>query len=537
MEILAGILALSLAGGTVPGSAPPASPPDRPSLNPNIVLVLVDDWGWQDLSVPMLERRTPLNDRFRTPNLEAIAARGVRASDAYAAAPVCTPSRVAIMTGQSPARTGVTYWTLERDRDTSSRHPRLDPPAWEVNGIGPDPALLPRRLADAGYATIHVGKAHFGARGSPGADPRSLGFAVNVAGHSAGAPGSFLASHRFKDAARKRAERGEAADPATAPASVWDVPGLERWHGTDAWLDTALAEEASEAISAAIADGTPFFLNFCPYGVHTPIMEDARFARDFPGLDARERAYATMVAAVDDAIGRIVETCREKGVLDRTVFVITGDNGGLSAHSRGAAPDGSTAHHHNAPLRSGKGSACDGGVRVPFLVAGPGIAHRSSPISAPIVGTDLYPTILAFAGVKPPPGRTLDGIDLGPLLRGEVATLPERTILFHQPHAWGPTGPGIEPFSSVRRGDLKLVWFHDAIGGGDRTRLELYDLRADPGESHDLVAGRPDDLASMLALLRDALATANARLSVDRASGRPVTPPSPALAEDTGTPR
>jgi arylsulfatase A-like enzyme len=537
VEILAGILALSLAGGTVPGSAPPASPPDRPSLNPNIVLVLVDDWGWQDLSVPMLERRTPLNDRFRTPNLEAIAARGVRASDAYAAAPVCTPSRVAIMTGQSPARTGVTYWTLERDRDTSSRHPRLDPPAWEVNGIGPDPALLPRRLADAGYTTIHVGKAHFGARGTPGADPRSLGFAMNVAGHAAGAPGSFLASHRFKDAARKRAERGEAADPATAPASVWDVPGLERWHGTDAWLDTALAEEASDAISAAIADGTPFFLNFCPYGVHTPIMEDARFARDFPGLDARERAYATMVAAVDDAIGRIVETCREKGVLDRTIFVITGDNGGLSAHSRGAAPDGSTAHHHNAPLRSGKGSACDGGVRVPFIVAGPGIAHRSSPISAPIVGTDLYPTILAFAGVKPPPGRTLDGIDLGPLLRGEVATLPERTILFHQPHAWGPTGPGIEPFSSVRRGDLKLVWFHDAIGGGDRTRLELYDLRADPGESHDLAAGRPDDLASMLALLRDALATANARLSVDRASGRPVTPPSPALAEDTGTPR
>jgi arylsulfatase A-like enzyme len=431
----------------------------------------------------------------------------------------------------------VTYWTLERDRDTSSRHPRLDPPAWEVNGIGPDPALLPQRLADAGYATIQVGKAHFGARGTPGADPRSLGFAMNVAGHAAGAPGSFLASHRFKDAARKRAERGEAADPATAPASVWDVPGLERWHGTDAWLDTALAEEASDAISAAIADGTPFFLNFCPYGVHTPIMEDARFARDFPGLDARERAYATMVAAVDDAIGRIVETCREKGVLDRTIFVITGDNGGLSAHSRGAAPDGSTAHHHNAPLRSGKGSACDGGVRVPFIVAGPGIAHRSSPISAPIVGTDLYPTILAFAGVKPPPGRTLDGIDLGPLLRGEVATLPERTILFHQPHAWGPTGPGIEPFSSVRRGDLKLVWFHDAIGGGDRTRLELYDLRADPGESHDLAAGRPDDLASMLALLRDALATANARLSVDRASGRPVTPPSPALAEDTGTPR
>jgi arylsulfatase A-like enzyme len=458
-------------------------------------------------------------------------------SDAYAAAPVCTPSRVAIMTGQSPARTGVTYWTLERDRDTSSRHPRLDPPAWEVNGIGPDPALLPQRLADAGYATIHVGKAHFGARGTPGADPRSLGFAVNVAGHAAGAPGSFLASHHFKDAARKRTERGEAADPATAPASVWDVPGLERWHGTDAWLDAALAEAASEAISAAVAAGTPFFLHFCPYGVHTPIMEDARFSKCFPELDARERAYATMVAAIDDAIGRIVETCRERGVLDRTVFVITGDNGGLPAHSRGAAPDGSTAHGHNAPLRSGKGSAYEGGVRVPFIVAGPGIAPRAEPIATPIVGTDLYPTILAMAGVPVPANRTLDGVDHGPLLRGEVATLAERAILFHQPHAWGPTGPGIEPFSSIRRGDLKLVWFHDAIDGRNRTRLELHDLRADPGENRGLAAERPDAVASMLASLRQSLATSNARLSIDRATGRPVTPPFTALAEDRGTPR
>jgi len=529
VDFPARMLAFALSGGIAAASTPrdpaPAPSPTPSRERPNIVLVVVDDWGWQDLSVPMLERRTPLNDRFRTPNLEALAARGVRASDAYAAAPVCTPSRVAIMTGQSPARTGVTYWTLERDRDTSSPHPRLDPPRWEVNGIGPDPALLPQRLADAGYATIHVGKAHFGARGTPGADPRNLGFAVNVAGHAAGAPGSFLASHHFKDAARKRAERGEAADPATAPASVWDVPGLDRWHGTDAWLDAALADEASEAISAAVADGTPFFLNFCPYGVHTPIMEDVRFSQEFPGLDDRERAYATMVAAVDDAIGRLVRTCLAKGVLDRTIFLVTGDNGGLSAHSRGAAPDGSTAHRHNAPLRSGKGSAYEGGVRVPFLAAGPGIPHRDGPIAAPIVGTDLYPTILAMAGVPVAADRPLDGVDLGPLLRGEIATPPERTILFHQPHAWGPSGPGIEPFSAIRRGDRTLIWFHDPAGAGNR--VELYDLRTDPGETRDLAAERPEEVASMLATLRAALAGSNARLSIDRASGRPVAPPGP----------
>jgi arylsulfatase A-like enzyme len=212
---------LSLAGLLVPFLL--ASPPADAALarpapdKPNIILVLVDDLGQQDVSVPMLDPPSALNRRYRTPNLEALAARGVRFSNAYAAAPVCTPSRTAILTGQSPARTHITYWTLEKDADTSSRHPRLDPPAWRVNGLAPSPELLPERLRAAGYRTIHVGKAHWGARGTPGADPLEMGFDINVAGHAAGAPGSFLGTDWFKDAARK--QRGKIA-PQDAPAGL-----------------------------------------------------------------------------------------------------------------------------------------------------------------------------------------------------------------------------------------------------------------------------------------------------------------------------
>ena len=501
---------IALACGANAGAAP------KP---PNIILFLVDDLGQQDVSVPMLDRASPLNQRYRTPNLEKLAARGVRFSNAYAAAPVCTPSRTAILSGQSPARTHITYWTLEKDTDTSTPHPRLQQPAWQVNGLQPSPALLPELLRKAGYTTIHAGKAHWGARGTDGADPLRMGFDVNIAGHAAGAPGSYLGTDFFKDAARK--QRGTLA-PQDAPASVWDVPGLAKWHGRDVWLDDALARDACDAVGEAVRGGKPFFLSFCPYGVHAPIMEDARFARDYPGLDATERAYATMVAAVDDALGALVARCAELGVLDSTVIVFTSDNGGLSAHARGAAPDGSTQHGHNAPLRSGKGSAYEGGIRVAFVAAGPGITARRDPVATPIIGTDLYPTLLALAGSAVPAGRATDGVDIGPLLSATGA-VPERSMLFHQPHKWGPEGPGIEPFTAIRRGDWKLVWFHDALGGA-ASRLELYDLAHDPGETHECSSEHPERREELVRALREALAGTAAQMPRERGTGREVAP-------------
>jgi arylsulfatase A-like enzyme len=503
---------------------------------PNIVLIVVDDLGQQDTSVPMLGAcqctacatqclaldgmcRAPVG---RTPNVERLAARGIRFSNAYAAAPVCTPSRTAILTGQSPARTHITYWTLAKDRDTSSRHPRLDPPRWAVNGAQPTGAELPSLLAHGGYRTIHVGKAHFGAAGTPGADPRNFGFDVGIAGHAAGAPGSFLGTDHFKDAARK--QRGRVA-PADAEPSVWDVPGLARWHGEDIWLDDALAREACEALAQAVEAKQPFFLNFCPYGVHTPIMEDPRFSADYPDRDPVERAYATMIAAVDEAVGRIVARCEALGVLDETVFIFTSDNGALSAHGRGAAREGARAHTHNAPLRSGKGSAYEGGLRVPLVVAGPGVPHEESPRTTPVVGTDLYPTILALAGQAPPSGRAIDGIDLSGSWRGGSPPA-QRAILFHQPHKWGPEGPGIEPFSAVREGDWKLIWFHDDGVADPEVRLprvELYDVARDPGETSDRSLAEPFITRELAARLDALLREAGAQPSVVRATGQPTT--------------
>ena len=189
---------------------------------PNIVLFLVDDMGWQDTSVPFHTGATELNRRYRTPNMERLAKSGMKFTQAYACS-VCSPTRVSLMTGLNAARHRVTNWTLRKNASNDRRHPTLAFPKWNVNGLSPVAGVertvhakaLPAFLHDVGYRTIHVGKAHFGAVGTPGADPRNIGFDVNIGGHAAGGPGSFLGTQNFSAAWRK----GD---------RVWDVPGLDR---------------------------------------------------------------------------------------------------------------------------------------------------------------------------------------------------------------------------------------------------------------------------------------------------------------------
>jgi len=486
------------------------SPGDRAHDRPNLLLVLVDDLGWQDTSVPMGNEPTALNRRWRTPHVEALAARGVRFANGYASAPVCTPTRTSILTGLAPARTGITYWTLHEGRDTSRGREDLRPPAWTLNGLQPgDSPTLPGLLRGAGYRTIHVGKAHLGAVGTPGADPTNLGFDVNIAGHGAGAPGSFYGRHHFASAGR------QGKDPASNP-NVWDVPGLEAYHGEDVYLTEALTTEACRALREAVEGDRPFFMHFAPYAVHTPIMANERFARDYPDMDERERAYATMIASVDGAVGELVRTLGELGELDNTVIVFTGDNGGLSAHARGVSPTGETKHTHNLPARSGKGSAYDGGTRVPWVVAWPGVTDgRAGTLDrTPVVSHDLMPTLLSAAGVEPPGG--LDGRDLTGLIAGEESGLSDRVIGWHQPHQWGAAGPGIEPFTAVRRGRWKLIMFHAG------PRFELYDVEAEPGEEHDLSSREPGVLAEMVGVLGAWIDETGADLSVVVETGEAV---------------
>lgn len=491
------------------GAAPTGGNGDAPRRRPNLVVFMVDDLGWQDVSLPLHHEPTRLNARYRTPNVERLAARGVRFTDAYASAPVCSPTRTSLMTGRSPAATGITWWVLWPDRHTSREHPTLEPPHWRVNGLQAGDLTLAGLLQSAGYRTIHVGKAHLGAKGTSGEDPRNLGFDVNVGGHGAGGPGSYLGEQDFS--ARQR-----------GGGPHWDVPGLEAYHGEDVFLTEALAIEARAALEDAVAEGLPFFLHFAPYAVHAPITANRRYLDHYPDLDEREAAYATMVETMDAALGVVLDALEDLDVVDDTLVVFTSDNGGLSAHGRGGQ-----RHSHNAPLRSGKGSAYEGGVRVPTVIAWSGVSEGGALSREPIVSHDLFPTLLSAAGVRIPAwyAPLVEGRDLAPLLAGQPATWGERALFWHQPHRWGADGPGIWPFSAVRRGRWKLVYAHA------ERRIELYDLVADLSETTDLASREPEVVAALAQELSCWIETTGARMSIDKGSGEPVELPSEVLAE------
>ncbi|MFG0258761.1 MAG: sulfatase-like hydrolase/transferase, partial [Phycisphaerales bacterium JB041] len=505
----------------------PAFRTDRP----NIILFIVDDLGWQDTSVPFHTERTPLNDRYRTPNLEALAARGTKFTNAYASAPVCTPTRTSILTGKAPARTHITYWTLHKDTDTSRHRDDIAAPAWSLNGLQPgEHDLLPEILRGAGYRTIHVGKAHFGVHDSPGGDPTNLGFTVNIAGHASGGPASYYGLDHFTVAGRQ-------GKPPHSNPSVWDIPGLDAYHGHDIYLTEALAIEASRAIYDSVEAGEPFYMNFAPYAVHAPIMGNRKYEPNYPDLDERERAYASMVETYDAALGALVTTLEEAGQLDNTVIIFTSDNGGLSAHARGAAPDGNTAHTHNAPLRSGKGSAYEGGTRVPTIIAWPGVtdtgaAERSNAVvDTPIVSHDLFPTIVSLAGIAGDFEHGIDGRDLTPLLTNRPHLFDStRTLGWNQPHQWGASGPGIWPFTGIRRGEWKLLYFHAG------RRFELYNLAADIGETFDLAGEAPTLVSIMADAMTAWIDSTDAQLSIDRSTGNEIERPDTVAAALVGGP-
>jgi arylsulfatase A-like enzyme len=271
---------------------------------PNIVLFLVDDMGWQDTSVPFWTQSTPFNTRYETPSMERLARDGMKFTQAYAT-PVCSPTRISLMTGMNAARHRVTNWTLEKDsiKRMEKNHPDLIFPYWNVNGMSPvagdslavHAMPLPQALHDRGYFTIHAGKAHLGAIGTPGEEPLNLGFDVNIAGHAAGAPESYLGTENFGNGKEGK--------------EVWAVPGLEAYHGKDIHLTEAITLEALKAIDSVATTQQPFFLYMSHYAVHTPIMPDDRFMQKYleKGLDSIEAKYASMVEGMDKSLGDIMD--------------------------------------------------------------------------------------------------------------------------------------------------------------------------------------------------------------------------------------
>jgi len=478
------------------------TPFGRAGARPNVVVFFVDDLGWQDVGEPFWTQATSWNARYRTPNLKRLCRGGTKFVNAYAH-PVCTPSRVSLMTGAAVARHRVSHWTLHPDRWTDPQRRDLLRPSWNRGGLSDDPRTpaaycsetLAQRFDDAGYRTIMVGKAHFGATGTPGADPTNLGFDVNVAGHAAGAPSSYLAQRSFLRNPKD---------------TTWQVPGLARYHGTDWFLTQALTDEAIAAAAAAQRDGEPFFLYLAHYAVHTPLDPDPRFVDAYraAGLPEPEARYAALIEGMDRSLGRVLNWLEQSGAAEDTIVLFASDNGGLSAHARSGPK-----HTHNAPLRSGKGSAYEGGVRVPMAVRWPGRIAPDAVERLPVQLEDVMPTLCELAGIG---AGCPDGTSFAAALRGDRQRC--HPLFFHSPHYWGVTGPGIEPFSAVRDGDLKLIWFYD------RGAAELYDVERDVGETVDLAAQRPAEVARLRELLRRHLDACRAQFPARR-GGRAVARP------------
>jgi arylsulfatase A-like enzyme len=499
------LLLLPLAGLQAAEKSPDES-------RPNIMVFLVDDMGVMDTSVPFLTdasgkpKRYPLNDYYRTPNMKRLARRGIRLNNFYAMS-VCSPTRCSILTGQNAARHRTTNW-INPDRNNGGPY---GPPQWNWQGLKRDSVTLPRLLRTAGYRTIHVGKGHFGPTAFEGAEPKNLGFDVNVAGWSIGAPGSYYGE---KDYAR----------PNRA------VPHLEKYHGTDTFLTEALTIEAKSHVTDAVKADKPFFLYFAHYAVHAPFDSDPRFAANYvdSGKPAPAQAFATLIEGMDKSLGDMLDHLDELGVADNTLIFFLGDNGS----------DAPLGHQHAvacaAPLRGKKGAHYEGGMRVPFIAAwaeadDDNAYQKELPIvagavqSQPAAVMDLFPTILELVDVEPPEDHVVDGSRLDTLLTGKPDKSRDETFLMHYPHS-----PHRSNYFTVwRDGDWKVIYHYYPSEASEGSHYQLYNLADDPFEQNNLAEKKPDVLRRMMRGLIAAMEKHKALYPVDKQDG--ATPLKPQL--------
>jgi len=473
---------------------------------PNIVVFLVDDMGVMDTSLPFLTDKTgspkryPLNDYYRTPNMERLAAKGIRFNNFYAMS-VCSPTRISIMTGQNAARHHATNWI---NPEKNNRGP-FGPPEWDWKGLAKSDVTLPRLMQAAGYRTIHVGKGHFGSRKSEGANPQNLGFEMNTGGASFGAPGSYYGARNY-GAGTRRASHA--------------VPHLEKYHGSDTFLTEALTIEAKSHVSRAVKAGKPFFLYMSHYAVHAPFNSDPRFASHYKdsGKPAAAQAFATLIEGMDKSLGDILDHLDELKVAENTLVLFLGDNGS----------DAPLGHQHAvacaAPLRGKKGAHYEGGMRVPFIAAwakaSTSNAHQKRlPVAAGAIQSqsaavyDLFPTILSLVNINTPKDHTVDGSRLDTLLTSKPDKSREETFLMHYPHS--PHRSNY--FTCYRRDGWKVIYHYIPTGVSGGSHYQLYNLEDDPFESKDLAKAEPARLRLMMNGLTAGLKQHNALYPVDKA--------------------
>ncbi|MFP6573797.1 MAG: sulfatase [Pirellulaceae bacterium] len=418
----------------------------------NVVFILVDDWGYADAGIQG-------SDFFETPNIDRFARQGLRFTQAYAAAPICSPTRAAIMTGKFPARLDMTIWHEAAVRQRISKRKLIEAKA--VPNLPLAEVTLAELFKQKNYATAHIGKWHLGRAAFY---PEAQGFDVNVGGTYWGAPATFF--HPFRGPWSK-------TDPELRYVPVGTgKPGD--------YLTDKLTDHALRFIDQQ--EENPFFLSLWFHTVHTPIEGKPKLVQHFrekkPGKIHNHCDYAAMVASLDENVGRILTRLEELKLAENTVVILTSDNGGLdipNAKSNRIAPT------RNTPFRSGKGTLYEGGIRVPLMIRWPGITKAGSECSELVCSQDFYATLAEAAGHQAADLPSHDGQNLGPLLNDPKQRLARRTLYWHYPHYYSR----MTPASAVRDGDWKLIHYYED------NRLELFNLQDDPGETKNLVAILP----------------------------------------------
>ncbi|MFM8620145.1 MAG: sulfatase [Opitutaceae bacterium] len=457
----------------------------EPAARPNVVLILADDLGWTDLGGFG-------SDLHETPVLDRLAREGIKFTQNYSACTVCSPTRAALMTGKYPARLRITDWIPGAMPD----NPKLIVPDW-TKFLPTSETSLATVFRAAGYTTASIGKWHLG---GPDTYPEKHGFDVNIAGTDKAQPPTYHAPYNI---------------------ATLTPEGKDGEYLTD-----RLGEEAARFIEKNQA--RPFFLYLPHFAVHTPIQGRADLvakyqARIREGMRHRNAAYAAMTESLDSAVGRVVATLERLKLRERTIIVFTSDNGGRITQ-------GTTT---NVPLRFGKASAYEGGVRVPLIVNWPGVIRPGGVSDAPVITMDLFPTLVDLAGLPATAARTaLDGVSLAGLLRGGPA--PRRDTLFwHYPHHQHYQLGGTMPYAAIRAGDYKLIEFYNDLKD---IRLELYNIRADIGETKDLAAAEPKRVAELRERLHAWQRDVGAQMATSNPAYNPAKPeytPPPAKGKKT----
>lgn len=436
--------------------------PAAPAKRPNFIFLLIDDLGWRDFGCYG-------NPYFETHAIDALARRGVRFTDAYAACPVCSPTRASIMTGKYPARLKVTDWIPGRKQWLSAK---LLVPQFNQQLPLPETTIA-EALKPLGYRSASIGKWHLG---GDGFKPENQGFDFSMGGDHRGGIRNFF--------------------------GPFDLPGLTNTTKDD-YITEKLTEAALGFIDKAASDKQPFFLYLPEYTVHIPLAAREAMVEKYrrkPGVDVKfNPVYAAMVETVDHVVAALYKKLEERGIADNTAFFLTSDNGGLryEGGSKRAVTD-------NSPLRAGKGHLYEGGIREPLLIHWPGVTKPGAVTGAPVSSVDFFPTIVEMAGGRVQKGA-VDGVSLAPLLRGGPA--PNRDALYwHYPHY---SNQGGVPGGAIREGDYKLIEFYED------SRLELFHLTDDVGERVNLANAMPEKAKALRAKLD------RWRKSVDASMPRP----------------